>query len=262
MEALIANPQAFFWHIQINCKNLLAPALLLITPHPIFAGFEVRLFAEIIVSLLLAAGSILSILHARRDERGLRLVLLSSAFFLPFIMSTLLIAPRHHYFMAPLAILSVLASYGLSGVRFSLSAWWVCIIPLPLILMIGALSEHSPKDALVISQVRAIKALQLPAQGAILEADFGRAVYAGLDYSAINLEKCVPFDNCLRSNRPEIIVSDESLRSRYSDDVSFLSFTKNPTRFGYDVVSIAGTRTEIYSVSSIKPAQREAAPTF
>jgi hypothetical protein len=244
LHALVANPRAFLWHLTMNANNLLRAPFILIAPLPPL-GIAARIAAGAFVAILLAVGAIRGVVHAKRDEKGRRLVIMLVALFVPCLISALLIAPRLHYFMAPLAILCVLAGYGLSRTHFNFPVWVLCFTPLPLIFMALAWNQATPK-APNLATIRVLRALAVPPHGSILEPDFGRGIYANLDYTRLSQMNCNPFDECLRSRRPQIIVSDERLRAHYAKDNGFLALTEHPANYGFDVTHVPDTKVYIY----------------
>lgn len=245
LGALSANPRALLWHMMTNAKNLADGTIPLLEPNIFSLKPGTRSVVGKIMALLLAVGTIRGLTHAGRDESGRRLVLLLAAILVPYLASALLIAPRLHYFMAPLTVLCVLAGFGLSKTKHSLPMLLLLIVPLPLISMVY--DWHRPAHGRPgLATVQALRALDAPAQGNILESEFGMAIYANLNYTHLGMMKCSPFAECLRLKHPKIIVVDNRLRNHYYQDGNFHALVKHPEAFGFDVTHVQGTRVDIY----------------
>lgn len=265
LQAVEARPRAFLWHLTKNAKTLMDNADLWhltkndnrftgnsdVVLSPVSSSLDnasvirlndtssIILFEVIKTSfeILLIVGLILGLYHARKDEKGRRLIIMLFALLVPFFISVLVIYPRLHYFMAPLAILFVLAGYGWSRTLFKLSVWSLSIAPVPFILLALAWNEapYLPNFA----TIQFLKTLVLPPNGTILESDYGRALYANLNYVRISQTQCNPFLECLQSQRPTVIVSDGRLVNYYAKDAGFHSAT--PREFGYVVKEVPDT---------------------
>lgn len=251
LQAAESRPRAFLWHLTKNAKDLMenadvwhltsdrmsnaADVLSPVSP-ALDNASSIILFVVVktLFEIFLIVGLILGLYHARQDEKGRRLLIMLIALLIPFSISVLVIYPRLHYFMAPLAILFVLAGYGWSRTRFKLSVWLLSIAAVPFILLALAWNEapYLPN----LATIQFLRTLVLPPNGTILESDFSRAVYANLNYVRISQTQCKPFVECLQSQRPTVIVSNDRLRNYYAKDAGFHSAT--PREFGYVVKQV------------------------
>lgn len=243
LQALASNPRAFLWSMTISAKKIPQTALLVGPYYPQMSN-SVRITLSALVSILLIVGVFFGVKRAQQEENGQRLIILLLALFVPYLISAVLIYPRYHYAMAPIAIMSVLAGYGLSK-RVTIKVKALLLMLLPIFFMTKSLGAKDP-DLPVLATTKILKNLSVPSHGSILEADYGRGMYANLTYSRISQTDCNPFTKCLKSMRPTIIVCDDKLRAYYTSDKDFLSLINDPAIQGYNSVPVPNTRVSIY----------------
>ena len=244
LQAMVANPRAFAWHVGMNATNIPRNLSLLAPSFPVI-GVKAQVVAGAILAMVLGFGVYRAVRRIRSDERGRRLVVVAACLLVPYLISALLVAPRPHYFMAPLAALSLLGCHGLAGMGSLRARWLLAAGPLPF-LFIGLTWAREAPSLPNLATIRVIEGLPLPGSGVIVEPDFGRAVYARLNYRSLSSGTCSPFSNCLRTDKPAVIVSDARLRSNYAGDAGFDAFARRPSDFGFDIAPVPGTDILVY----------------
>ncbi len=243
LQALESNPRAFIWSMTMSAKKIPQTALL-VGPYYSQMSNSARIILSGLVSLLLIVGIFFGVKRAQKEENGQRLVILLLSLFVPYLISAVLIYPRYHYAMAPIAIICVLAGYGLSK-QVTIQVKALLLSLLPIFFMAKSLGGVGP-DLPVLETTKILKNQSVPSHGSILEANYGRGMYANLHYSRISQTECNPFSKCLNSMRPTIIVCDDNLRDTYSSDKDFRSLIKDPNVQGYNSVPVPNTRVNIY----------------
>jgi len=83
----------------------------------------------------------------------------------------------------------------------------------------------------------------------VLEADYSRAVYTGWQFRRINQTQCRPFIECIRRERPQIIVNNLRLMNYYStlNDDGYKTFLMRPETLGYKRIEIPGQPVQIFA---------------
>jgi hypothetical protein len=128
-----------------------------------------------------------------------------------------------------------------------------------------ATSSSGPEHLESIATIRFLQGLPLsiaPGESiGVLEADYSRAVYAGWpQFHRINQTQCRPFIECIRRERPEIIVNNLRLRKYYSmlNDDGYKTFLMRPETLGYKRMEIPGQQAQIFVREDIigQPADR------
>jgi len=73
-------------------------------------------------------------------------------------------------------------------------------------------------------------------------------VYTGWQFHRINQTQCRPFIECIRRERPEIIVNNVRLRKYYSalNDDGYETFWMRPETLGYKRIEIPGQEVQIF----------------
>ena len=113
-------------------------------------------------------------------------------------------------------------------------------------------SGSEPEHLESIATIRFLRSLHISiARGeriGVLEADYSRAVYTGWQFHRINQTQCRPFIECIRRERPEIIVNNLRLRKYYStlNDDGYETFWTRPETLGYKRIEIPGQEVQIF----------------
>lgn len=259
--AFLANPGAFAHHVATNGRNLFKSSYLLM---PYLASSNgVGLVLWTVLAIPFVIGIFWAIRISLCDKRALRQILLSGALAIPWCLSSLMVWPRPRYFVAAFTALSILAAFGLiQRLHFRKGRSWM-FGALPLVLLIIGLTAASAVSPLPNrATVQFLRSLSPRTGGMILEPDLGRAVLAGLAHERLSQRECTPFDRCLGSWRPDLVVSDERLRAHYRRDEGFRDFADSPGKFGYDDKLVPQTSIHVYVRKSAANGNPTATATF
>jgi hypothetical protein len=275
-DALRTNPKRVAWHVRANVRNLTSA-------WDIFAPAVASPRLRTTLGLLVVAGVLLGGIVGLRTmyARGARIfwtdhspeshALIATAFAaVPSLVPMVLIYPRAHYLLAPCLGVLVFSAWGLSellakaGLRGRdrwqgvAAAGLGCLLVLPGSsglepwYLQRATSSSGPEHLESIATIRFLQGLPLLiARGesiGVLEADYSRAVYAGWEFHRINQTQCRPFIECIRRERPEIIVNNLRLRTYYStlNDDGYKTFWMRPETLGYKMMEVPGQPAQIF----------------
>jgi hypothetical protein len=278
-DALRTNPKRVAWHVRANVRNLTSAWDIFA---PAVASYRVPRLRTTL-GLLVVAGVLLGGVVGLRTmyARGARTfwtdhspeshALIATAFAaVPGLGSMVLVYPRAHYLLAPCLGVVVFSAWGLSellakaGLRGRdrwqgvAAAGLGCLVVLPGSsglepwYLRRATSSSGPEHLESIATIRFLQGLPLSiARGeniGVLEADYSRAVYAGWQFHRINQTQCRPFIDCIRRERPEIIVNNLRLRKYYStlNDDGYKTFLMRPETLGYKKMEIPGQQAQIF----------------
>ena len=276
-EALRTNPKRVAWHVRANIRNLTSAGGIL---SPAIASPRLRttLGLLVVAGVLLGGALGLRTMYARgarpfwTDHSPESHALIATVFAaVPSFVSMVLIYPRVHYLLAPCLGVVVFSAWGLSellakaGLRGRdrwqgvAAAGLGCLVVLPGSsgrepwYLLRATSSSGPEHLESLATIRFLQSLPLSiARGEsiwVLEADYSRAVYTGWQFRRINQTQCRPFIECIRRERPQIIVNNLRLMNYYStlNDDGYKTFLMRPETLGYKRIEIPGQPVQIFA---------------
>jgi len=188
----------------------------------------------------------------------------------PSFVSMVLIYPRVHYLLAPCLGVVVFSAWGLSELLATVglrgrdrwkgvaAASLGCFVVLPGSsgrepwYLLRATSSSGPEHLESLATIRFLQSLPLSITRGesigVLEADYSRAVYAGWHFHRLNQTQCRPFIECIRRERPQIIVNNLRLLKYYStlNDDGYKTFWMRPETLGYKRIEIPDQPAEIF----------------
>lgn len=244
LEALRTNPRAFFWHVGCNLREIPRSLSLLTLIIP-GAGMGLRIVSGLAIAVLLSFGIYRALRKVRSESNSRRALALAGCLLVPYAVSALLISPRLHYFLAPLAALTIAAACGFAGWRPKVGARAQAILVLPALLGVLGLVVTPPARPNLLT-VDAMKQLSTPQEGVVIEPDFGRPLFAEWRLQSRSADTCKPFASCLAEVRPVVIVSNARLIESYAGDADFSDFLQEPGKRGYSAVSVSSTDSVIF----------------
>jgi len=275
-DALMTNPKRVAWHVRANVRNLTSAGGIF-APAVDSPRLRATLGLLIVAGVLLGWAVGLRSIYARGartlwtdhspESHALIATALAAA---PSFVSMVLIYPRVHYLLAPCLGVVVFSAWGLSellataGLRVR-DRWQAvaaaslgCLIVLPGSsgrepwYLLRAPSSSGPEHLESIATIRFLQSLPLsiaPGESiGVLEADYSRAVYAGWQFHRINQTQCRPFIECIRRERPQIIVNNLRLMKYYStlNDDGYKTLLMRPDTLGYKRIEIPGQSAQIF----------------
>jgi hypothetical protein len=244
-EAALENPSAFVWHLRYNTRILLDRLTwFLEVDDYVPLGLKIAIAAG--AGVVLALGAYALVRRWRRLPPHLRGWL---PIWVPvgasFAAAALLIHPRDHY-LVPFSFFAIATLASACGaltwrpgrlapyVRpagFMAAGLLLALLPtyrrgaLPSLL--AARGTPPPTEWQGRNTVEALRALDLPGERVVFDAEFSRAVFARIPFRwvAIN-EKDRPFSQFLRDNDIDVVIITPRLRedARFRDDPEFRSF--------------------------------------
>ncbi|MEP7122095.1 MAG: hypothetical protein ABJE95_14345 [Byssovorax sp.] len=288
-----ANPSAFARHVLRNVTNLPAcfrnviqPVLLL---GLLFGKGASRVTSDV-AALFAVAGSIAGAwaLWARRKIEPQRAAVLLgfAGIMAASLASALLVYPREHYVLSPLAVMLVLAGVGATVVAqklaarvrrdtapradrlpwpaiatVAISAFLLAIVPsiahgwcLQTVLSGVTIRPTPPSDALPTA--RAIARFGIKERVVFLEPRWGYALFSGLEYARLYPgQKDQPFGRFLEAKAIGIIVLTDYYAQdpSFDGDPEFKAFLADPARSGFRLVDVPGSTTRVAVRESLLP---------
>src|SRR5262249_36248050 len=275
-DALRTNPKRVAWHVRANVRNLTSAGGVFVRP-----VCSPRLRATL--GLLMVAGVLsgwavgLRTMYSRgartfwTDHRPESHALIATAIAaVPSFVSMVIIYPRVHYLLAPCLGVVVFSAWGLSELLATASlrgrdrwqgvaaASLGCLVVLPGSsgrepwYLLRATSSSGPEHLESLATIRFLQSLPLSITRGesigVLEPDYSRAVYAGWHFHRLNQTQCRPFIECIRRERPQIIVNNTRLLKYYStlNDDGYKTFLMRPETLGYKRIEIPGQPAQIF----------------
>jgi hypothetical protein len=252
-QAALNNPSIFMKHIVTNILNYpstLAYSLAHTSINktgPRYSLIEISFF--ILLLVIYAFSLILHQQRARMDTKSKRAVALLCVFFIPSVISTILIYPRPHYVTLHIVVAILLLS--LVFLRIQSAPWKsklstallsgvlvLVITPSPYMDTTEKVIKKSPHK--VQKAVKCIQDLGIKKEVNLLGAHGGLHVYIGSNYSRVRRdEKKAPFFQFLTKNKINMIFLIKSLvsDSRFSSDPEWKMFITDPKKYGFNVIN-------------------------
>lgn len=286
-QAAVVNPKEFIWHVGRNAKMLVDTAMTVVSPRvsqpPALwqaIGSEKKMGRY--VTYFLLVGVILAFLgygfdrdiDQKQRQRMLVLIVCFVAMAAAQVAGSIVVRPRPTHMSNAILIFMSLPMLGWArrfnwnSLRISVAIGVAALLFLPsragyfpwyLAPGVSAPTEITP----VMAAVKQIRALGLPADGPkvrIVERDFGRGLYAGLNAKSVaagdSLGVCSEFSTCLKDFSPDIVVVEAGLREYYGNrfDETFVDFVNEPSRYGYYSIPAAPTKDLVVVKEKWRPS--------
>lgn len=258
--AALANRGAFLWHVRQNVARAPAAVARVLGPYRRLGGaMRAGLFASSgVVALFAVVRLARSLLRRGRGFAGAPpwaplLVCVTLA----ALLSSVVVHPREHYFVAPLFLLAAFAASAARGVRWpaSLRARSVgALVPVAAaasLLLAPTASYPSPRSDARTTVLRntaaTVRGLGLRGPITVLEGKLGHATLAGLPFRAVypsERESGQDLWSFLDERGVEVVILDEELRAHpeFADELDEDEAVEEAGRArGFDAVWVEGT---------------------
>ncbi len=265
LEALRANPPAFLTHIGRNLVRY--PRNALMATFPTLSASKIVETMLWLGVLALAAVQIYRIASERsRSPTKSATIFVFWCSFVPFTISTILVHPRLHYFVA-VVVLALTLVFGHPLPRLA-SRWQhvrsspvvaivACVLAVTLTASKGEaatlmewLTQSPSKHCIEGRQAVSARLREhgLKNDLVVLEYQWGTCLYAGYSCTSYQRwDKWMPFDQFITERHIEVVIFDESMRRdvRFIGDPHVADFLEHPESHGFYLERVPNTDVRI-----------------
>ncbi len=241
-------PDRIAWHIGRNLRQMAPTIGRMVLP----AGARLDRKAALLLGLLFGA-LCWAMISRQRGERSSSIPLpwIIAALSAPAILAAIIIHPRQHYLLFPLALAIIPLMAALFPDRSDDLPWpqrTLAAIAVAIIVLFLGRPLGTPGRP-VLTTIHALRELDLPAPLVILDADGGYATY--LPAGSVRIpaqDKDLGLYDHLRLHHINVIVASPRLERdpRFAADPEWRRFVTGGYTTGFDRISVAGTSTTLY----------------
>ncbi len=264
------NPAMFLKHVGCNTVGSIRHGIFLLGAHQNFIlpdSFEGKRIERY---MLMGMCLFLAVLYRKRWllhtcetwNRNKNLFIIFGCFALPPLVSCVIIYPRSHYFVVPVALLTATLLLFVSprpASKLSLKTLGVSALAL-LVLYIVTPGVSGPvtSNRENVGIIRFLQSLNIEKQVFLLESGGIYSVFAGSNYRTVPFFiKNEPFDTFIDTHSINMMIIADGLDtsdSRYMHDDAYKRFLKNPDHYGFTKIPKKLSNKTLYLKKELVPS--------